>query len=205
MENNINEILKYRPVFESELNDISKDFVPYNESSFKKFKEKLLTEHNISVSTYLNCFAKINYAYFIGTLENPLEFYLLLKNTNVIVTAWTSYRQRDRYEEVNYLLENSLIDNYADRYLNKLKESFVKNVGSITLEQFLEVYYIFEEIKGCKVDTSKNKFYELIKFLSEVNVQTRNCDEMMNLINMKAELKSYVDSYKTEQSKKIVK
>ena len=202
MKNNINEILNNKSNYENDLNDISEDFIPEDETTIIKFKEGLLNVHNISVDTYLRCFAKINRASLLGTIKNPLEFYILLRNVNVIDAIGT---YSDGYREINAMLWNFLIDNYADRYLNKLNETLIVNKRCITLEQFMEVYYIFEEIKGCKVDTSKNKVYELIKFLSEVNVQTRNCDEMMNLINMKAELKSYVDSYKIEQSKKIVK
>ena len=198
MKNNIDEILKNKLNYENDLNDISEDFIPEDETTIKKFKEKLLNECNISVDTYLRCFAKINRASFIGTIKNPLEFYILLGNTNVIGNPY----QLDGYREINAMLWNFLIDNYAYIYLNNLNESLIVKKGCITLEQFMEVYNIFEEIKGCKVDSRKNKFYELIKFLSEVNVQTRNSEEMMNLINMKAELKSYIDSYKQEHSKK---
>ena len=195
MKNNIDEILK------NNLNDISEDFIPEDETTIKKFKEKLLNECNISVDTYLRCFAKINRASFIGTIKNPLEFYILLGNTNVIGNPY----QLVGYREINAMLWSFLIDNYAYIYLNDLNESLIVKNGCITLEQFMEVYNIFEETKGWKSDSSKNKFYELIKFLSEVNVQTRNSEEMMNLINMKAELKSYIDSYKQEHSKKKIK
>lgn len=205
MKENLDEILKNRSNYENDLNDISEDFIPEDETTIKKFKERLLNECNISVDTYLRCFAKINRASFIGTIKNPLEFYILLGNTKVVGVICADSYQLDCYREINAMLWSFLIDNYAYIYLNDLNESLIVKNGCITLEQFMEVYNIFEEIKGCKVDSSKNKFYELIKFLSEVNVQTRNSEEMMNLINMKAELKSYVDSYKTEQSKKIVK
>ena len=199
MENNIDEILN-NPIFDKDLNDISEDFVPYDAISLKKFKEKLLTER-ISIDTYFSCLDKINWAFEEASIKNPLEYYLLLKNANVVVTMGTNFSELKKYKDENYLMWNTLIDNCAMKYINELEESFIQN-GSITFNQFMEVYNIFEEIKGCKVDSRKNKFYELIKFLSEVNVQTRNSEEMMNLINMKAELKSYIDSYKQEHSKK---
>ena len=199
MENNIDEILN-NPIFDKDLNDISEDFVPYDAISLKKFKEKLLTER-ISIDTYFSCLDKINWAFEEASIKNPLEYYLLLKNANVVVTMGTNFSELKKYKDENYLMWNTLIDNCAMKYINELEESFIQN-GSITFNQFMEVYNIFEEIKGCKVDSRKNKFYELIKFLSEVNVQTRNSEEMMNLINMKAELKSYIDSYKQEHSQK---
>ena len=65
----------------------------------------------------------------------------------------------------------------------------------------MEVYNIFERVKGCKVDTSRNMVYELIRYLSEVSVKNDNSVEMIYLINMKIELLSYVDSYKKGNSK----
>lgn len=198
VKNNIDEILN-NPIFDKDLNDISEDFIPTDAISLKKFKEKLLTER-ISIDTYFSCLDKINWAFEEASIKNPLEYYLLLKNANVVVTMGTNFSELKKYKDENYLMWNTLIDNCAMKYINELEESFMQN-GSIPFNQFMEVYNIFERVKGCKVDTSRNMVYELIRYLSEVSVKNDNSVEMIYLINMKIELLSYVDSYKKGNSK----
>ena len=149
MINNIDEILN-NPIFDKDLNDISEDFIPTDAISLKKFKEKLLTER-ISIDTYFSCLDKINWAFEEASIKNPLEYYLLLKNANVVVTMGTNFSELKKYKDENYLMWNTLIDNCAMKYINELEDSFIQNGSIEQLRKFLLIHIKKGILKECKV------------------------------------------------------
>lgn len=173
--------------------------------------EKVLSNQSISINDYSNAFFTINTAQSKGIIKNPLRFYLALKNASVVVKADDNGSQLDVYKNlvntVNYLISEYAkkyissdidLDNYIGVLQNSIEES-----KYITFDVFKSAYYLFEVyvlagIKG-------NKFYDFICALNESYVESDKVNEIIDLTNMKARLSSYIESYKKDYSKKIVR
>ena len=173
--------------------------------------EKVLINENISVDNYLDYFFKINTACSTGIVKNPLRLYLALRNANVILSANDKDNQIEVYDNVVNTV-NYLISNYAKAYINddnnlekcsgSLQAALLEN-NCIAFEMFKKCYYLFEVYVLAGIKGSN--FFKFISLLNEAYVNTNQIYEIIDLTNMKARLSSYIESYKKDYSKKIVR